>query len=120
MLSIFSSAYWPSICLLWRNVYLGLLPIFGLGFWFLLLSCMSYLCILEITPMSVTSFANIFFQSGVFFHFVSFAVRELLSLSRSHKKAFFYFSDLIWAWRCNRLKITILPLFSEESYKCPN
>ena len=23
--------FWPSVCLLWRNVYLGLLPIFGLG-----------------------------------------------------------------------------------------
>ena len=31
MLSIFSCAYWPSICLLWRNAYLGLLPIFHLG-----------------------------------------------------------------------------------------
>ena len=31
MLSIFSCASWPSVCLLWRNVYLGLLPIFGLG-----------------------------------------------------------------------------------------
>ena len=36
MLSIFSCASWPSVCLLWRNVYLGLLPIFGFGglfFW---------------------------------------------------------------------------------------
>ena len=28
MLSIFSCALWPSVCLLWRNVYLDLLPIF--------------------------------------------------------------------------------------------
>ena len=28
MLSIFSCAYWSSVFLLWRNVYLGLLPIF--------------------------------------------------------------------------------------------
>ena len=28
MLSIFSCASWPSVCLLWRNVYLDLLPIF--------------------------------------------------------------------------------------------
>ena len=27
MLSIFSCALWPSVCLLWRNVYLDLLPI---------------------------------------------------------------------------------------------
>ena len=47
MLSILSCACWPSVCLLWRNVYLGLLPIFWLGcfFFFLILSC---LYILEI------------------------------------------------------------------------
>ena len=28
MLNIFSSAYWPSVCLLWENIYLGFLPIF--------------------------------------------------------------------------------------------
>ena len=32
MLSISSYAHWPSACLLWRNVYLGLLPIFQLFF----------------------------------------------------------------------------------------
>ena len=31
MLSIFSCTYWPSVCLLWRNVSLGLLPMFWLG-----------------------------------------------------------------------------------------
>ena len=30
-LSIFSCAYWLTVRLLWRNVYLGLLPIFRLG-----------------------------------------------------------------------------------------
>ena len=38
MLNIFSCACWPSGCHLWRNVYLGLLPIFWLGcllsFWY--------------------------------------------------------------------------------------
>ena len=37
MLNIFSCAFWPSVCLLWRNVYLSLLPIFWLGclfFWY--------------------------------------------------------------------------------------
>ena len=28
MLNIFSWASWPSVCLLWKNVYLGVLPIF--------------------------------------------------------------------------------------------
>ena len=45
MLSIFSCACWLSICLLWRNVYLSLLPIFQLGFYcccccLMLLSCL--------------------------------------------------------------------------------
>ena len=31
MLSILSCVFWPSLCLLWRNAYLGLLPICGLG-----------------------------------------------------------------------------------------
>ena len=31
MLNIFSYASWLSVCLLWRNVYLGLLPVFWLG-----------------------------------------------------------------------------------------
>ena len=45
MLSIFSCACWPSVCLLWRNVYLGLCPFFN---WFilllllLLLSCIKF------------------------------------------------------------------------------
>ena len=31
MLSAFSCASWPFVCLLWRNVYLDLLPIFLLA-----------------------------------------------------------------------------------------
>ena len=31
---IFSCAFWPSVCLLWRNVYLDLLPIFLLSYLF--------------------------------------------------------------------------------------
>ena len=60
MLSIFSCACWPSVCLLWRNVCLGLLPIFVWAFclFFWLLSCMSCLDILEIKPLLVASFVN--------------------------------------------------------------
>ena len=39
--SIFSYVCWTFVCLLWRNVYLGLLSIFWLGY--LILSCMSCL-----------------------------------------------------------------------------
>ena len=48
-----------SLCLFWRNVFLDLLPIFLLCcLFFLILSYMSYLYLLEINPLSVTSFAN--------------------------------------------------------------
>ena len=33
MLSIFSGACWQSVCPLWKNMYSGLLPIFGFIFW---------------------------------------------------------------------------------------
>ena len=56
-------------------------------FVFLVLSCMSRLCILEINLSSVVSFAIIFSHSESC-HFnlliVSFAVQKLLSLIRSH------------------------------------
>ena len=53
----------------------------------LALSCMSCLCILEINPLSVVSFAIIFSHcEGCLFTLliVSFAVQQLLSLIRSH------------------------------------
>ena len=46
MLIIFSHACWPTVCLLWRSVYLSLLLIF---FFFLILNYVSYLYILEST-----------------------------------------------------------------------
>ena len=59
---------------------------FSIGF-FLLLSCVSCLYILDIRPLSVASLAKIFSYS-VGCHFillvVSFAVLKLLSLIRSH------------------------------------
>ena len=84
MLNIFfSCAYWPSVCLLWRNVSLGLLPTFQLGCLLFLLSCMSCLYILEIKPLLVTSFANIVSHSisCLFVLFmVSFAVQKHVRL----------------------------------------
>ena len=94
MLSILSCVCWQSVYLLWRNVYLGPLSIFGLGYLcFLILSCMSCLYILEINPLSVVSFANIFFHSeGCLFvlFMVSFAVQNLLSFIRSHLFLFLF------------------------------
>ena len=68
MLTIFSCTFWPSVCLLWRNVYLDLLPIFS--FFFLILRCRRCLYILEINHLSVTSsfwnVYNLFFFSSIF------------------------------------------------------
>ena len=74
MLSIFSCAYWPSVFLVWRNVCLGLLTIFGYGHLLFLLSCMSCLYILESMPLLVASFANIFshFKGCLFLLFMVF------------------------------------------------
>ena len=64
---------------------------------FLALSCMCYLCILEINLLSVVSFAIIFFRQhseGSLFSLlsVSFAVQKLLSLVRSHLFTFAFIS----------------------------
>ena len=123
-MSIFSCAYWPSVCLLRRNIYLGLLPIFWLGcFVFLLLSCMSCLCILEIKPFSVPSFANIFSQSiGCLFilFMVSFALQKLLSWIRSHLFIFTFISIALKDWPKKTLvqfiSENVLPMFSSRSF----
>ena len=71
-------------------------PHFLIGlFAFLALSCMSYLYILEINPLSVVSFAIIFSHSeGCLFTLliVSFAVQKHLSLIRSHLFNFIFIS----------------------------
>ena len=64
-------------------------------FTLLVLSCMSCLCILEINPLSVVSFAIIFsYSEGCLFILliVSFAVQKLLSLIRSHLFTFVFIS----------------------------
>ena len=64
-------------------------------FVFLLLSCMNCLCIFEIIPLSVVSFAIIFSHSESCLFtllIISFAVQKHLSLIRSHLFTFgFYF-----------------------------
>ena len=64
-------------------------------FVFLILSCISFLYVLEINPVSVASFANIFSHSeGCLFvlFMVSFAVQKLLSFIRSHLFIFGFIS----------------------------
>ena len=123
MLSIFSCASWPSVCLLWRNVYLGLPPIFRLGYFFFILSCVSCLYILEINPLSVALFANIFSHSeGCHFVLlmVSFAAQKLLSLIRSHLFIFVFIfitlgggSKKILLWFMSK---NVFLMFSSKSF----
>ena len=59
MLSAFSCTFWPFVCLLWNNVYIGPLSFLkwdSLPFYYWV---MSSLCILYINPLSNIWFANI-------------------------------------------------------------
>ena len=70
-------------------------------FVFLVLSCMSYLYILEINPLSVVSFAIIFSDSECCLFTlltVSFSVQKLLSLIRSHLFTFVFISITLGGW----------------------
>ena len=71
------------------------------SFIFLELSWRSFLCIFEINPLSVASFAIIFSQSeGCLFTLliVSFVVQKLLSLIRSHLFIFCFYFQYSGRW----------------------
>ena len=71
MLVIFSCAYWPSVGPLWKDVYLGLLPIFF--HFFFILSYMSCLYLLKINPYGLYCM-QIFFSHSVSCLFILFMV----------------------------------------------
>ena len=125
-LNIFLCAYWPSICLLWWNIYLGFLPMFN---WICCCCCCCccYCCclyILEIRPLLIVLFCKDFLPFCVLsFHFlfmVFFAVQKLLSLISSHWFIFVFtviilggetYKTLLWFM----LK-SVLPMFSSRSF----
>ena len=89
----------------------------------LLLSFMNYLYILEINPLLIPSFANIFFSfCGLSFHFffiVSFAMQKLLSLIRSHWFIFVIFITLGGGSKKILLQFMskcVLPLFFSSTF----
>ena len=85
---------------------------------FLILSCMSYLYILNINHLFVISFANIFSHSvGCVFilSMVSFAVQKLLSLIRSH---LFIFAFLSFALRDGSKKMYFYNLCQTVFHLC--
>ena len=90
---------------------------------FLILSYMSCLYILEINPLSVTSFANIISHPiGCLFalFIISFAVQKLLSLIRSHLFIFVFISITLGDGSKKILlqfmSKSILPKFSSRSF----
>ena len=124
MLSIFSCAWWPSVCLC-RNVCLGLLPIYWFFLCVLLLSCLSCLYILEINSLWVSSCANIFSHSVgcLFIEFmVSFGVQKLVKF-KSHLFIFVFVSIALVDWPKKTLvrftSENVLPiLFSSSMVSC--
>ena len=95
MLSIFSCVCWPSVCLLWRNVYLGLLPIF----WF---SCL-FFCYWIIWAVYIfwklslcqSHHLQIFCSSLSTLFMASFAMQKLLSLIMLHLFALAFISFVL-------------------------
>ena len=117
----FAYACRPSMCLLWRNVYLGLLTIFQLG-WFFVVELHELFTYFGDRLLSVASLAKIFSHSvGCLFVFLmfSFAVRKLLSSIRSHWFICVFIFIILGA-RSNKMLLwfmskSILPVFSTRS-----
>ena len=94
MLSIFSCACLPSLCLLWKHIYSDILPIFRLGC-LLLLNYISCLYILDINPLTVMAFENIvshFISCLFILSLVSFTMQKFLLIIKSHFFIFVFIS----------------------------
>jgi len=124
ILNIFSCASWHSVCLLWKNVYSGLLPIFKIGlFVSVVMRYMVCLYIFDISSLLVISFENIFSNLvGCLFNLlmVSFAVLELFILIRSD---LFIFASVSFALGDKSQKAllwfmskSVLPMFFSRSF----
>ena len=101
-------------------------PFFYLIFLLLLLSYVSCLYILEIKPLSVASYPDIFSQSVLSFHFVySFlCCTKLISLIRSHLFIFAFISIALGDWPkktlINFMSENVLVMFSYMSFMVPH
>ena len=93
-------------------------------FVFLILSCMTYLYILEMNPLSIDSFANIFSHSeGCLFvlFVVSFALQKLLSFISSNLFIFVFISITLGDGSkkilLSFMSKSVLPMFSSKSFR---
>ena len=111
-----------SVCCLWRNVYLGLLTIFWLG----------YFVVVELHELFMY-FGNLFLVGCIVnkyflpfcrlcFHFVSvsFAVQKFVSSIRSHLFIFAFISTALGDWSKKTLvqliSKNVLSMFSSRSF----
>ena len=116
--------FWPSVCLLWRNVYLDHLPIFDWAicafFFFFFFSCMSCSYILEINPLLLLHlqiFSPIWW--AVFSSFmVTFVVQMFSNLIRSHLFSFYFHYSVWWIKKIllQFVSRNALPMFSSKSF----
>ena len=121
MISYVGCTCWPSVCLLWKNVYSILSPIFNWVVCFLILSCMYCLYILDIIPFSIILFANIFSYSVdclFILCIISFALQKILIGFHLISCTFVSFAlgdrfKKILLWFMSK---SILPLFSSKSF----
>ena len=120
MLSILSCACWPSVCLLWRNTYLGLQPIglFIFSCWVVWVVCIFW----RLNPCGLNHlqrFSPILWVVFIFL-MVSFAVQKLLSIIRSHC-FIFVFIVIIIGGGSNKMLLwfmskSVLPMFSSRNF----
>ena len=121
MLSMFSCAYWPSICLLWRNVYLSLLPLFDWIVWFYVFELYEFLVYFGDFQNILQRFSPVLWVVFFFsFFIISFDVQRLLNLIRSHWFIFVFIiiiigggSNKILLWF---ISVSVLPMFSPTSF----
>ena len=109
---MFSCACWPSGCLLQKSVCPCLLPISSLDYlFFWVWSLVSSLQILDTSPLSNVSFANIFSHSIgclLVLLIVSFAVQKLIIFMRS-QQFIFAFNSLAFGDVSSKKLLRLMP-----------
>ena len=124
MLSIFSCACWSLTCLLWRNVCLGLRPIFWSGCMFFdveLYARFTYVGWESLIDHIICKYFLPFSIDCLFMlSLASFAVQKLLSLIRPHLFIFAFISFALGDWSKKIflwfVSKKVLPVFSSRSF----